>query len=219
MGEVPKPPSFFFSIVVVGPMNPRLHHPYWYEQIGAITEAERVESLNGEVVVLPMAGKFDVPSAGFGVTCQTDRWDIHTTVESAKNRLVEVASKVFEKLHETPVMAVGLNTHLHRPTTIKSVRMKLAHILAKTGLGLPENDPITSHIIAKSKDPSGYKVHVEVAPSPVGESIVLVTFNSEYQPPTSEGYFDLGKLVRERIESHSQRATVIAAQVVDGLRD
>lgn len=218
MADSQRPPAYFFSIVVVGPMNPRLHHPQWYELIGAITEAERLEALGGEIVLIPMVGKFEVPSAGLTIVCQPDRWEIQTTSKDHQSRAASIADRVFAKLNETPVRAFGLNTHLHRPTTVSSVKARLAERLSNLNLGLPKEDNLACHLMVNAKE-GDHKVRVEIAPSPLAENVVFVTYNTEYPPPVSGEmkYFNLGAALNERLGTHASRAEEAASKVVEGL--
>ena len=97
-----------FSVVVSGHMNPAIHHPAWYEQIGILTQAEALESLKGEnFVCLPQVAQF--ASRGITVTCIPTRWDARTTKADQRERILDIAKRTYTALDHTPVSAFGFN--------------------------------------------------------------------------------------------------------------
>ncbi len=99
------------SIVVVGGMNPRLHHPAWYQAIGAIDSDEMDEAVAfDQTVVTPQASQLQF--SGITVVCVPERWEVRSSIASNKLRMHGLMLKVFDdNLHHTPVSAVGFNFH------------------------------------------------------------------------------------------------------------
>ena len=67
-------PAELYSIVIVGSMNPRIHHPAWYEAVKILSAEEA--SAASLVACTPMASQFQLP--GLNIICLQDRWEIQT---------------------------------------------------------------------------------------------------------------------------------------------
>lgn len=96
------------TVVVVGHMNPAIHHPAWYLAGGSLKpEESEAVAVRGGVVIVPQFARFE--TARWRVECFPDRWTISTLVSAAPDEVIEVTCKTFERLCETPVSAFGLN--------------------------------------------------------------------------------------------------------------
>src|SRR5258708_407316 len=117
-----------FSIVALGPMNPRLHHPLWYKVIGAISEDEQAAALAApNLVVLPPLSRFEV--SGITIGCQENRWEISTEQSSLRSRIKDIACLVFQKLFETPIQLFGFNNNFQMETSVPNVRKCLSEVI------------------------------------------------------------------------------------------
>ena len=96
------------SIVVVGKMNPAIHHPMWYQAIGAVDDATAAKAIRlpGVVVTSEVA---QLQLDRLQIQCLRDRWSVDAATENEEQRAFSVTSKVFEALEHTPVTAFGLN--------------------------------------------------------------------------------------------------------------
>lgn len=126
-------PSELFSIVVVGGMNPRIHHPAWYETAEVLSAEEARSALGRPVVCLPMLSQFE--GERFSITCIEDRWEIVTPDPQRSERILEIAGKTFDTLMHTPVSAFGLNFQFVRHTGSEAVGRRLADLVNSLPLG------------------------------------------------------------------------------------
>ena len=102
------PVELTHSIVLVGHMNPSIHHPSWYEAIEAIKSADvEVATNQFPVVTTPQMSSFS--TAGFNLKCLLDRWEISVSDPSRESQALDVASKAFSVLGETPITRFGIN--------------------------------------------------------------------------------------------------------------
>jgi hypothetical protein len=205
------------SIVVVGAMNPRIHHPIWYRQIEAISDAELTESLAqpaaATLLIAPMMSRFE--TGGIKVQCFEDRWEIQVLASSGMQRIFDMTGKVFTKLFETPVNRFGFNFHFHRETAVASVKERLADLATGLRLGFSEGGARASSIqFGNFYDL--YSVNVAVAASPLGQNRVFVAHNMEYTI-LPEGYFDLVQKMTPHYDEDYQRAVRGTDAVVNGL--
>jgi hypothetical protein len=208
-----------YSIVILGHMNPRLHHPLWYQHIGALNEQETNEALESPTMVLvqPVA-RFD--AAGFTVTCQEEAWGIATTQPSNRTRMLEIACRVFEKLGETTVLKFGFNTKLHlQLTSVKNVEECLASALLTLQLGLRDDGNRKSCLFRFTNVYENHSVNVDVHGSPLSRDAVYIAHNTEHAiRPPKDGkkliHFDLTPLLKEGYEPAFADAVVNAKTMV-----
>jgi len=86
-----------FSITIDGRMNPRIHHPTWYQLTGSLSKEEMEASVEkGNLIVSSTLSEFHAPK--FSVICQRERWEIHTKMQDARARILGIALKTFDDL-------------------------------------------------------------------------------------------------------------------------
>jgi len=185
-----------FAAVVLGHMNPAIHHPAWYQMSGILTPEEASAALAPSAQPFVMS-QGPMPLAKFvfneiSITCQSMRWQIEAPFSRAA-RCLEILAKTFDVLGETPVTAFGNNFHWHRELAGKEVAQVLGRLLAKTGL-VGESSQLQ---VMSTKNGN---MTTTVAPSPKGPSIchvhVLVHHSIDAMVPSEHpAHFDLGPLV------------------------
>jgi hypothetical protein len=221
VGAVPVPPSpaELYTIVVAGPMNPRLHYPLWYHAIGCLSEEEaNAGRESGSFVMLPQAAQFDV--ADISISCTIERWEIRTTLSAHRDRILDIACRVFEKLYETPITVFGHNTVLHLDTKAKKVADVLVKMMTDTGLGFPAagtaQDCKINFVDRKDKD-SKNSTAIAVGQSALRDHAVFVSHNTQ-RAPTSDGtHFDLTPLLRSLRAEHDAGVAAFNETVVAGI--
>jgi hypothetical protein len=195
-----------FSIVLLGTMNPRIHHPVWYKLVGIFTEEEIAEALQAaSVICIPPLAQFNVKD--IVIKCQSDRWEIHTTERDELNQIREVTAKVFDELlKHTRLSKVGLNFDYKREAQASNVSRFLAGRLAEAtrGMGLPS--PITGDLVFRRLIGAGSAdVHAASnAVRPTEDGSVLAFFNNyeyDFNELKIEGFFDLGLLLPRWMET------------------
>ena len=169
-------PEELWQIVLVGQIDHRVHHPFWYKDLGVLSEQEF--SVARDTFAAGNAFCFDCGS--FSLVVYPDKWQIQTTARNQRNRLAEIAYKVFdEKYFELPLLAFGINAHLHKKTTAKDAILSLAAVLSKIGLGFELNGE-ASVDLAFRNEYDGRTVYKSITRSPIGQSYIYLNYNGHH---------------------------------------
>ena len=183
----------FFSIVVLGAMNPRIHHPTWYRLVGLISEQEEQQALESGLLVTPPVAQFQCP--GFVVLCQEERWEVQTNRSELFVRLRDLTSRVFDELlNHTPLNRYGFNFDYVRSTEAPDVAKLLAQAIVSLPLGLRAGNAAAGEIVLRRYEDDHT---IAVTLRPFESTAVKVASNFDYTTPGTKGFFNL----RDRIES------------------
>src|SRR5205814_909544 len=127
----PMPGSDVYNIVVVGAMNPRIHHPSWYELVGLLTPEQAKEALASSATFgLPGFAQLAAPSLGLTISCNEKQWTVQTENREKISLLQSITFRVFDELlKHTPVSAYGFNIIYSRETRCPSVGKYLADLI------------------------------------------------------------------------------------------
>lgn len=111
-------------------MNPRIHHPKWYESVGLFSAVEVAPTVQNQPVVLTaFFSQFVV--GDIIIKCIPDRWDIATSNPEQINRIREIAERLFDGLlPHSPVSAIGLNFQYTRETAEADATAFIAGVLS-----------------------------------------------------------------------------------------
>jgi hypothetical protein len=220
MPDIILPPREIFSVLVVGSMNPAIHHPFWYRSIGAMDEAELQGALklptNATTPALSLV-QFGVPR--LSVNCQQTQWLIQSNEPSQWERMVAISALVFSKLDETPVSAYGLLSQRHLPTQAPDVKSAIASSIFGLQLGFPAGKSTTSSVQMTVLE-EDYELTTLIQPSVMSEQSIFCHYHQQYQAPRpSEGYehFDLGALLKGRLEKYLSGSDKFCSDVVSAL--
>lgn len=122
-----------YSIVILGSMNPAIHHPAWYETVKALTAEHVKHALSEQFVLVPQLAQFRTPR--FEITCDPQRWQAVVSQAESLQAAADLAGIVFDKrLNETPVNAIGVNFNHHIVTDCQDVGRRLYSYLAPLNL-------------------------------------------------------------------------------------
>lgn len=165
-----------FSIVVLGNMNPAIHQPYWYKDVGILTEEETKSAIELPVFCLPHFAHFKLPP--IEITCQVVNWQITVSSDAAIDRAVNIASRTFDRLYDTPVSAFGLNFMFQVDVGIENIASYLASSLASTRLGLPPNGK--SAQLTYSIAGENVRYNLNMAPSDINPNMLQVSINAHH---------------------------------------
>jgi hypothetical protein len=183
-----------FNIVVLGAMNPRIHHPHWYRQVGLISQQELEEALHAiDTIATPPLSQFRISS--FLIQCQEQRWEIQSSSLEHIDRLTELASHVFDDLlKHTPVSRFGFNYMIWKTVECENVSKRLADILPPASLGLDR-----TALLAEMKWTIPLNSHQKNIVLRGGEtpSQVFISINDDFKPPEEAGFFDM----KEKLQS------------------
>lgn len=214
--------SDLYSIVVIGAMNPRIHHPAWYRTIGAINDSEfHATVISQSIALSAMFSTFKIGETDIVILCQADRWEIKSPSPEQWDRMAGIAKLVFGKLNDTPVAFFGLTTQRHLPTASESVIKSLGAKLERIKLGLPTVGAEATNIQITSAE-GDYLITVSVQQSIVNRQSVFILVNTQYNCPTTEPampltQFDLGPLIDIQLKKHQDRAVSLFRKIVRGV--
>ncbi len=207
-----------FSIVVVGAMNPRIHHPAWYQLVKLIDEPTAAAALTeGQFACLQPFATFR--TSHFAIACQDSMWTIQTHNAAHLERIRDIAAEVFDtRLRETPISAFGLNFDYHRRTRLADVGQCLAERVALLRIGLETERYLSAHTTARYGDQRRL-VTVRVEPSVRGPNMIFVGNNFQYRIEGEPKHFALKPLFDESFpicqrEASDRCVRILAA--VDG---
>ncbi|MCA9646778.1 MAG: hypothetical protein H6718_18235 [Polyangiaceae bacterium] len=185
-----------FSVVVVGNMNPAIHHPMWY--IGEVPEfaAEAEASLSGNsILTAPNFAKF--ATQNITVECQMNRWLIAASSSEKFELALHVAQETFRRLYETPVTAFGFNFDFRGPVGKASSALRELSSTLAFAEGF-QVDTLSFRSPARAfEEPDGTSlmraVTARLADADRDEAVVRV--NVHYTVAAGSGKFDLSALM------------------------
>lgn len=220
--------SFQYSVVLVGAMNPAIHHPKWYELIGMFSADEAQNALRGgTLVVVPQLVQFK--AAGLDIQCTPNRWQISTADQQQRNRIINIAATTFERLGETPVSAYGLNARFNVTTGSDRVLEILKSRFSEPPVDLsfegihPDFDSLAvsykmSDIEVKEQPLVQRQLTAMIARASHGPPAVIVTFNMNHSIVVGREFsrFDLDKLLRPSAVAF-EKENAWLEQIIGGL--
>jgi hypothetical protein len=213
----------FFSIVVVGAMNPSIHHPAWYQLMHILSEEEGKRALESGKILAATQQISQFSIDAFTIVCEPARWQVQTRDETQLERLREIAEKTFEILYHTQITAFGLNFTYHRKTPLPEVNTSLATLIEALPVGLkPERAERRAAKINYQTTSDGRVLTIAIEPSSKGADLVYVAINAEHRikplPPGEEyRQFELTPLLRKAFMRDYVDAKQNLARVLDAL--
>jgi hypothetical protein len=212
MAEEQVIPPAGFGIVLLGAMNPRLHHPLWYKLIGLIDEAEAAEAMAGSLIVTPQISQFQ--TSKLQLTATSERWELHTQDPELRDRVAKMAATTFdEKLHETPISLFAFNNNFYLKAAGNDIAKSMASKLEKSlGLSFP-NLQATSTMFVLTGD--GGPINIRIEPSTRGSDEIFVAVNSNHAVTSSSGYFKLSEVFGQTLNTDCELARKYAKEIVD----
>ena len=208
--------SEFYGIVIIGKMNPRIHHPAWYLMFELIDEKEAdVATSSKETFCTPPIAQID--AGAFNIICQENRWEVQTSTPSLLKRLQEIPAKVFDELlNHTPLSALGFNFNFAKTTKCENVEEYLAECVASTDLGLSNDSLHSGEIVLRRLVDSQRHVVVKITGS--SEHLVNVHNNYEYKFQQQEmKSFNLGETISTRYDDDYSNAVAQTASIVNAI--
>jgi hypothetical protein len=188
-------PAELYSLVVVGNMNPRIHHPAWYAAVNILSPEEAgAASLTA---CTPVFTHFQLP--GLAVLCTDERWEIQSQDANKLQRMLDIAGRTFEALMHTPISAFGLNFFFVRQTGLNDVGRRLAELINGLPLGRRPAESDRTQITTTTASPDR-QIQETVSAAPEDASFVRVAYNVNH-PIRLEGvFFDLAPLLRRAFD-------------------
>lgn len=201
-----------YAIVVLGGMNPRIHHPAWYHLVGLFDEEEADQATRTpNTFINPLSAQVQTPK--LTIVCLDDRWEIRATDPGQLDRIQDITAKLFDELlKHTPIVAVGFNFTYWKTTEAPDVGKLLASTLIKTPLGLKPDDAVSGEIVLRRRY-DDHTATMHIRPVTEEKPILNLHFNFEYRFQAN-GFFNLGDLIARRYpvdrgEAESQAALIL----------
>ena len=204
------PPRDSYFITVLGSMNPTIHHLYWYRHIGLINEEELQDAISAAgSSTTPLGSQLQFGKPPISINCQQNQWTIQSQTEGVWPRLIDITSRVFARLNDTPVTGFVLTVQRHIPTKSRDVRSALAARIRALELGFPKGKSFASGIGLNVIE-EDYRVLTSIQPSVLGESDLFILYQRQYEAPKGEHfeYFDIGPLVEGRLDSFREAGSL-----------
>lgn len=200
-----------YSVVVVGAMNPAIHHPQWYEAVGMLTAEEAQDAARGgALVIVPQVAQFQ--AAGLQIQCTPARWQITTWDQQQRTRIVDIAGMTFQRLGETPISAYGLNARFEVTTASEHAIEMLGAQFSKGPVDLsfegsrPDFESLAISysmfpIIMEGLPNVQRQLKATIARSMHGPDAISVALNMHHAITASPEFsrFDLDGLLRESV--------------------
>jgi len=208
----------FCNLVVLGHMNPMIHHPMWYRHFDLLSMEETDEAMQSpNTYAVPPISQIEI--GAFKIVCQQDRWEIQTTEPKNLGRIRRITEQVFDDLlPHTPVSRVGVNFHYDRPTGVPDVGRYLASRLAGASLGIAPGDTTAAEITLR-RTYRGHTSLVSIKPSSTGSNVaVVVNFDYPLVGPEQKElkvikFADMfrGAIERNKIEAEREVDSIVQA--------
>lgn len=184
--------SSYYSIVVTGGMNTKIHHPTWYRFTEIFSPEEESEAIrNDQTLFLPGVSQITMPD--FRIVCQEERWEIKTKNHRMLSRIEEIAVTLFdEKLPHTPVVACGLNF-----VYVRDVQMAADQLLALLVSYCPIDlgTSITSAELHMKSDGDNHSKSFQLLPH--SDTSIRFATNFHYPQQHQKGTFRLAPIIGE----------------------
>jgi hypothetical protein len=207
-----------FSIVVVGEMNPAIHHPLWYSLTGLIDEEEKEVAIKRPIVIISAPVQMSqFETSKFTVICNQGAWEIRTSIAEQRNRIREITRKVFDEvLKYTPVRMFGFNFNREYNVGREGVGEVLGRLACRTGLDFCATNPVSAEIKVVEVR-GGARVSVLVKPGSE-DTAVSVSTNVEYKREVAEfGFFDMQGFLGEEYEMRFQESETVGQRIATAI--
>jgi len=206
-----------FSIVIIGDMNPRIHHPSWYKLRNIIDEKDASFAIErNDLVCTPPLSQFVTPNSQ--INCRQDRWEILTERKENSSLILDITKKTFKRLHETPINAYGFNFIFQRKTSCSDVGKILSDLVHTMQIGIP--DVAGSASITYRWKKSIRMTTITINPIKDNESMLYLAVNMHYNIPDlvstpSPSHFDLDELVSKHFLNDEKEAYEIVNNIIN----
>jgi hypothetical protein len=182
------------SIVVLGHLNPAIHHPAWYRMAQLLSDDEVALAMKRPMFITPDMSQFE--SGAIRIACLRDRWEIVSTDIGDRPRLASIAADVFDgKLKETPIALLAFNNDFRCRLNVESVQRLLASC-GEGAFGLTRFGPTSLSVGVSIKSADGGEIRIRIEPALNASDKVFVGVNSNHPVVLSgPGYFELKGLL------------------------
>jgi hypothetical protein len=205
-----------YAIVLIGGMNPRIHHPSWYRLVNLFGDEEAEQGIRTpSTFITPLMSQIQTPK--LTIACQDNRWEIRTSDPGQVQRIQDITSMLFDEiLPHTPLMAAGFNFTYRKATAASDVGLYVATVLSRAPLGLKADHAMSGEVILR-RSFNEHTALVNVQPVADEKQAALISHNFEYQFK-DEGFFKLGEIIARRYgadKSESEEQTALIVDAID----
>ncbi|MCW7483229.1 hypothetical protein [Leptospira kanakyensis] len=166
-----------FSIVIIGNMNPMIHHPSWYNYREIITNEDLELSLKNGSICTPDLSSLNFKN--FNINCQINRWDINCSNLNFLNDIINVTAKTFKLLFETPISALGINLNSHILLDQKNIDSVILQSFIKQDFLNELENPASAKILITIPH-ENFEVNLSVEKSSLYRNHLLINRNFNF---------------------------------------
>jgi len=203
------------DVVLVGSFNPAIFHPEWFFRQGIVSEQDskeaKIQDVSGEITVIQMCGVV--------LQCVSDQFSLATTNISNAERMQDILRQTFTLLLHTPIIACGINPHVHYLVGNDAYWHKIGHMLAPKDLvwsGLLERPGMQSLTIkAPRQGDFPGEINATVEPSLKHRPGVFAKVNYHYGLPRETIHAGASELLLKFVESEWKTACGMARKVAE----
>lgn len=203
------------DVVLVGSFNPAIFHPDWFLRQGIIAEQDakeaKTQDVSGEITVVQLCG--------IRLQCVSDRFGLGTTNISVAERMQDLILQTFTLLSHTPIVACGINPHVHYSVGSVGYWHKIGHTLAPKELvwhDLLEQPGMQSLTIkAPRKGEFPGEINVTVEPSVKFPPGIFVRTNYHYGLPAETVHAGSAEQALKFIKSEWKTACGMGRKVAE----
>lgn len=207
-----------YSVVLLGTMNPAIHHPSWYRLTGLCdANAMKLAEEDEQIALTRDFARFRTPD--FEIACLRDTWTITSRQEDALSRIIEIALGTFDgKLPETPITAFGFNFKYQAKVQIPDVKGYLSECLGRIPIGL-KGLGVTSAAFTSKKETDDRVLNIRIEPSINFPDAVFVALNFHHQlaVPEEPRHFKLEPLVVPQFDRACAEAQSLLDRITGAL--
>jgi hypothetical protein len=203
------------DVVLVEAFNPAIFHPEWFFRQGIVTEQDakeaKVQDVSGEISIVQICGIL--------LQCVNDRFSLATTNISNAERMQDMIRQTFSLLAHTPILACGINPHVHYLVGNEAYWHKIGHTLAPKELiwndllEQPGMQSLTIKALRRGDYPG--EINATVEPSVKHRPGVFLKVNYHYSLPRETIHAGAAELVLRFIEAEWKSACGMARRVAE----
>lgn len=210
----------YYTISILGTMNPRIHHPSWYrlnKLIDSDAESFAVSQDEDDFVSSPAISQFS--TRDYAISCVQEKWQIVT--EERKNIAViqQVALKTFDDLlAQTPISGYEFWFRQHRITRCADVESYFVKIFNSLPFGLEPMGKGMAGFVSRA-DFDQRNVGLRCEPSTRSKNMVYVAMSASYSLTTSETprHFELSPVLQEQLRCELEQFDRISGRIADSI--
>jgi len=187
-----------YSVVILGAMNPQLHHPSFYRHVDIIDDEEEARAVASvDLVCSRQVAQLNVKGAR--IICMPDRYQVASPSAELASEVMDIAASAMDALPHTPTSTFGFNFDRVRTTGLTNVGARFSELASALPLGQPrEASAMASfkYVTVSELQEATQRLTLILEPVADDPHAVHVKCNFNYEVKPVKGLYDLGALIR-----------------------